>query len=106
MNDTNNRFRANLARAYVRLKPAAAFETLEAMLASPDRSYRISALWVARDRGLRAGGELAEGLRQRIETMSKNEPDPLIRGRAGAVLAGCPAPGGEIGNWFLEELLR
>ncbi|UCG34106.1 MAG: HEAT repeat domain-containing protein [Phycisphaerales bacterium] len=106
LNDTNNRFRANLARAYVRLKPAAALETLEAMLASPDRSCRISALWVARDRGLRAGGELAEGLRQRIETMSKNEPDPLIRGRAGAVLAGCPAPGGEVGNWFLEELLR
>jgi hypothetical protein len=106
LSDANNRFRANLARAYVRLKPAVALETLEAMLASPDRSCRISALWVAEDRGLGAGGEVAEGLRQRIETMSKREPDPHIRRRAGEVLVGRPSPGGEVRNWFLEELLR
>jgi HEAT repeat protein len=104
--DANNRVQANLARAFVRLRPDRALELLDGMLASPDRSRRISALWVARDCGLAAGGKLADGLRDRLARMSDGDPDPRIRRRADAALVGHEPVEKTAGNWFLEELLR
>ena len=105
-NEANNRVRANLGRAFLRFRPRTGAEILEAMLASPDRSCRISALWVIRDRGPAAAGPVVAGLTNRLQDMARTEPDPQIRRRAATVLAGSAAGGPIPGDFFFEELSR
>ena len=104
LSEANNRVRGNLGRAFLRFQPEKGAEVLQAMLTSPDRSHRISGLWVVGDRGLAVGGSPAAGLRNRVEAMTRTEPDPQIRRRAAALLTG-RAPGGQVGeDFFFEEL--
>jgi len=79
LSDHHQRVRANTVRALLSMGVRQAAEALLAMLTSPDRAHRISALWVVERLKLRT-------LIYRVVQMAGTDPDPQVRRRASRVL--------------------
>lgn len=87
LGDADNRVRANIVRAFLRIDPKKGTEALAAMLSSPDRSSRISGMWVIRDRARSNASPVAPEIVKLVGEICAGDVDPRIRSRAREVLA-------------------
>ena len=71
----NNRVRANAVHVLLKRRVREAATALLEMLNHPNRGFRLSAVWLARQMRLRT-------LLPRIEAMAQTDPDPQVRRRA------------------------
>ncbi len=81
LRDANNRTRANAVKALLKLRVREAAEALYGMLRDTDPEQRRSGLWVV-------GQMRLVPLVSRIVELAKSDPDPQVRHRAQAILAG------------------
>lgn len=86
LDSENARVRANAIKSLLRLNVSQAAEELLTMLADPQSSHRLSALWVVERLRLKA-------MVRRIVDLCSNDPDEKVRRRAGRVLRLLPAQG-------------
>jgi len=77
----HGRVKGNAVQALLRLEMREAGDALLAMLDDPARGHRISGLWVVERLRLRT-------VVQRVERLSREDPDPQVRRRAARVLRG------------------